>query len=91
MFNHKLSYKMRRIFQHFAKVSEPKNYVFTPSKTIKSKIIVLQVHLADAGKARGCSTNTSVIHSFIHKFTDPLVPTDLRRCHAQTVRDRSSS
>ena len=24
-------------------------------------------------------------------MTDPLVPTDLQRCHAQTVRDRSSS
>ena len=38
--------------------------------------------LADPGKARGCSTNTSVTDSFSH----PLVPTALRRRHAQTVR-----
>ena len=30
------------------------------------------VLLADPGEARGCSTNTSVLHSFIHSFSDGL-------------------
>ena len=42
--------------------------------------------LLDPGEARGCSTNTSVINSFIN-----LVPTALRRRHAQAVRDSSLS
>ena len=46
--------------------------------------------LADPGKARGCSTNSLVIHWLIHYLT-LLSPTALRRRHSQTVRDRSSS
>ena len=45
--------------------------------------------LEDLGKARGCSTNTFAIHSLIDSLTDPLVPTSLRRRHAQTVRYRT--
>ena len=47
--------------------------------------------LADLGEARGSSTNTFVIHSLIKSLSDPLLPTALRRRHAQTVRDRSSN
>ena len=51
--------------------------------------------LADPGKTRGCSTNTSVIisfiHSFIHSVSDIFPPTALRRRHAQTVWDSSFS
>ena len=43
--------------------------------------------LADPGKARGCSTNSLAINS----VRQPFPPTALRRCHAQTVRDNSSS
>ena len=47
--------------------------------------------LADLGEARGCSTNSLVIHSLINSVSQPFPPTALRRRHAQTVRDRSSS
>ena len=47
--------------------------------------------LADPGEAGGWSTNTSVTHWFIDSFSHPLVPAALRRRHAQTVRDSSSS
>ena len=47
--------------------------------------------LADPGEARGCSTNTFVINSFINSVSQPFPPTALRRRHAQTVRDSSSS
>ena len=47
--------------------------------------------LADPGKARGCSTNSLVIHWLIHWFSEPFPPTALRRRHAQTVRDSTSS
>ena len=43
--------------------------------------------LADPGKARGCSTNTSVIHS----VSDPLVKISLRRRHARMVKNGDSS
>ena len=43
--------------------------------------------LADPGEARGCSINSLVIHS----LSEPFPPTALRRRHAQTVRDSSSS
>ena len=43
--------------------------------------------LADPGEARGCSTNSLVIKS----VSQPFPPTALRRRHAQTVRDGSSS
>ena len=43
------------------------------------------------GEARGCSTNTYVTHSFTDWFIHPLVPKAIRRRHAQTVQDRSSS
>ena len=53
------------------------------------------LYLADPGEARGCSTNTFVINSFIHSVSQsvsqPFPPTALRRRHAQTVRDSSSS
>ena len=48
-------------------------------------------YLADAGKARGCSINSLVIHSFINWVRNHFPPTALRRHHAQTVRDSSSS
>ena len=38
--------------------------------------------LADPGKARGCSTNTSVTHS----VSDPLVPTAQRRRYGQSAK-----
>ena len=47
--------------------------------------------LADPGEARGCSINSLVIHSLIKSLSDPLLPTALRRRHAQAVGDRSSS
>ena len=43
--------------------------------------------LADPGEARGCSTNSLRINSFIH----PFPPTALRHRHAQTVRDSTYS
>ena len=43
--------------------------------------------LADLGKARGCSTNTSVINSLTH----PLVKVFLRRRHAVMVDDGAFS
>ena len=44
-------------------------------------------YLADPGKARGGSTNSFVI-KLVRK---PFPPTALRRRHAQTIRDSSSS
>ena len=40
---------------------------------------------------RGCSTNRLVINSLIQWVREPFPPTALRRRHAQTVRDRTSS
>ena len=51
-------------------------------------IYFINIHkylLADPGEARGCSTNSFVINWLIHSLSDPLVPTALQRCHAQTV------
>ena len=42
--------------------------------------------LADQGKARGCSTNTVVIHL----VTDPFSPTALQRRNAQKIWERAS-
>ena len=57
-------------------------------------LIRYAISLADSGKARGCSKNPFVIHSFINLFidwlTDPLVPPALRGHHTQTFWDRSS-
>ena len=36
-------------------------------------------------------TPLSLVHSFIHSFSEPFPPTALQRRHAQTVRDRASS
>ena len=47
--------------------------------------------IADPGKARGCSINSLVIHWLIHSLSQPFPPTALRRRHAQTVRDSTSS
>ena len=47
--------------------------------------------LADPVEARGCSTNSLVIHSSIHSVDEPFPPTALRCRHAQTFRDSSSS
>ena len=47
--------------------------------------------LADPGEARGCSTKSLVINSFIDSFSQPFPPKALRPRHAQTVRDRNSS
>ena len=47
--------------------------------------------LADPGEARGCSTNSLVINSFIDSFSLPFPPTALRIRHAQAVRDSTSS
>ena len=41
--------------------------------------------LADPGKARGCSTNTIVIHSFINSLGRPLVKIYFWHRHAQMV------
>ena len=53
-----------------------------------------KLYLADPGNARGCSTNSLVIHSFIlsliQSVSQLFPPTALRRRHAQTVKDRSS-
>ena len=40
---------------------------------------------ADLGKASGCSQNTSMIHSLIHWFIDPVVKVSLQRRQAQMV------
>ena len=58
----------------------------TPSSSTAKYLL-----LADPGKARGCFTITSVTHWFIHSFSNPLLPTALRRRHTQTVRDSTSS
>ena len=47
--------------------------------------------LANPGKARGCSINSLVIDSLIKSVRQPFPATALRRRHAQTVRDSSSS
>ena len=47
--------------------------------------------LADPGKPRGCFTNSLVINRLIKSVSEPFPPTALRRRHAQTVRDSSSS
>ena len=47
--------------------------------------------LADPGKARGGSTNSLVINSFIPSVSQPFPPKALRHRHAQTVGDSSSS
>ena len=48
-------------------------------------------NLADPGKARGCSTNSLVIHKLIQSVSEPFPPTTLRHRQAQTVRVSSSS
>ena len=48
-------------------------------------------YLADPGEARGCSTNTFVINSVTQSVSDPFPPASLRRRHAQTVNDSSST
>ena len=52
---------------------------------------IFYLFLADPGKARGCSKNSLVIHQIIHLVSQPFPPTALRRRHATTVRDSSSS
>ena len=47
--------------------------------------------LADPGEARRCSTNSLVINWLIKSVSEPFPPTALRRRHAQTARDSSSS
>ena len=47
--------------------------------------------LAEPGEARGCSTNTFVIHSLINSLSQPFPPTALWQGHAQTVRDSTFS
>ena len=47
--------------------------------------------LADPAKARGCSINSLVINSLINWFRQPFPPTALRRRHAQSVWDSTSS
>ena len=47
--------------------------------------------LAVPGEARGRSTNTSITHCLIYSFSDPLLPTALRCCRAQTIKESSSS
>ena len=62
----------------------------TLSKTVDSSMLLL----ADPGEARGCSTNSFVIHktdSFIHSLTDPLVKIFLWRRHALMVEDGAFS
>ena len=49
------------------------------------------MYLADPGAARGCSTNSLVINSFINSLSQPFPPPALRRRHAQSVRDSNSS
>ncbi len=50
--------------------------------------INLHILLADPGEARGCSTNTSVIHSFIHSLIQSwFVKISLWRRHALSVAD----
>ena len=61
------------------------------SKFCQTKTVKLMVWLADLGEARGCSTNTFVIHSLIDSVGQRFPPTALRRRHTQTVRDRASS
>ena len=48
-------------------------------------------YFADPGEARDCSTNTFIIHSLINSLSQPFPLTALRRRHAQTVRDSTSS
>ena len=55
------------------------------------KVIYLVCFLADLGEARGCSTNTFVIDSFIDWLTDPLVSHIFTTPPRPSVRDRSSS
>ena len=43
--------------------------------------------LADLGEARGCSTNSLVIKSFIRSVIHPFVKIALLRRHGQTVGD----
>ena len=50
-------------------------------------MVTLVTFLADPLKARGCSTNRFVIYL----LSEPFPPAALRRRHAQTVRDCSSS
>ena len=60
------------------------------NQEIFSQALVVMVETfrrSDPGKSWGCSTNSSVIHS----FSNPFPPTALRRRYAQTLRDSSSS
>ena len=50
------------------------------------------IYLTEAGKARGCSTNSFVISSLIHWIIHfSFSSQSLRRRHAQTVTDSTSS
>ena len=53
-----------------------------------SFISVFTVHLADPGKARGCSTNIFVTNSLINSW---FVKISLRRPHGQMVEDGTIS
>ena len=60
--------------------------------TLLKKLLLLEYksyiwYLADPGRARGCSTNTSVINWSIKWVGGPFPPTALRRRQAQTLRD----
>ena len=59
------------------------------SLIVTNIVYILREYLADPGKARGCSTNTSVSYLLNYSLIHPLVPTALQRRHAQTVRDMS--
>ena len=54
-----------------------------PKRTLFSFLTPYIICLADPGEARGCSTNTSVIHSLIHSLIQSwFVKIFLRRRHA---------
>ena len=63
--------------------------------TITSKILIESAKvlnlLADPSKAKGCSTNTFVIHWLSEWVSDPLVKISLRSCHTQTVKNGASN
>ena len=55
------------------------------------QLFCIIMFLADPGEARGCFTNSLVIHSFINWVRNHFPLVDLRRRHAKTVRDSSPS
>ena len=58
---------------------------------VKNTLQAVSQSLADPGEARGCSINSLVMNSVSQSASQPFPPTALRRRHAQTVRDSSSS